>query len=108
MKAYSMALAVLALLLSLVLSAWINRAQAEGRPVKSPASFKTSTSQHATMDLRADKKNPFKKVESSFRRIPPSTSNPTQNKEEQLTLENNIKYLYTIKQPSSSHFYLLG
>ncbi|KAJ4827601.1 hypothetical protein Tsubulata_026407 [Turnera subulata] len=84
MKAYSMALAVLALLLSLVLSAWINRAQAEGRPVKSPASFsvsdKTSTSQHATKDLRVDKKNPFKKAESSFRRIPPSTSNPTQNK----------------------------
>ncbi|KAJ6963218.1 hypothetical protein NC652_001749 [Populus alba x Populus x berolinensis] len=65
MKAYSVALAALALLLSLLLSAWLNKAQAEGRPLAPPS----STS-----------KNPFKKVGSSFRRIPPSTSNPIQNK----------------------------
>ncbi|XP_047341946.1 uncharacterized protein LOC124945535 [Impatiens glandulifera] len=32
------------------------------------------------VDIQAGKENPFKNIESSFRRIPPSRSNPTQNK----------------------------
>ncbi|KAL5822256.1 hypothetical protein ACOSQ3_020162 [Xanthoceras sorbifolium] len=84
MKAYSIALAVLVLLLSLILSTWLNRAQAEGRPVpqqvRSSSLSSMASSSQAFKDLQADKKHPFKKVDSSFRRIPPSTSNPTQNK----------------------------
>ncbi|KAK9283999.1 hypothetical protein L1049_012258 [Liquidambar formosana] len=34
----------------------------------------------AHRDLQADKKSTSKQVDSSFRQIPPSTSNPTQNK----------------------------
>ncbi|CAK7356437.1 unnamed protein product [Dovyalis caffra] len=82
MKAYSIALAALALLLSLLLFPWLNKAQAEGRPLAPPSSTsvssKASTSQ-TFRDLQADR-NPFKKVGSSFRRIPPSASNPIQNK----------------------------
>ncbi|KAI5594275.1 hypothetical protein Peur_020730 [Populus x canadensis] len=82
MKSYSRALAALALLLSLLLSAWLNKAQAEGRSLAPPSttsvSSKASTSQ-AFRDLQANK-NPFKKIGSSFRRIPPSNSNPRQNK----------------------------
>ncbi|KAJ6932877.1 hypothetical protein NC651_008335 [Populus alba x Populus x berolinensis] len=82
MKSCSRALAALALLLSLLLSAWLNKAQAEGRSVAPPStisvSTKASTSQ-AFRDLQANK-NPFKKIVSSFRRIPPSNSSPIQNK----------------------------
>ncbi|XP_025015653.2 uncharacterized protein LOC112536939 [Ricinus communis] len=74
MKAYATALAVLALLLSVILSGWINRAQAEARPDPRPPSLSNF------QGFQVDKKNPFKQVDSSFRRIPPSTSNPTQNK----------------------------
>ncbi|KAJ6947095.1 hypothetical protein NC651_001708 [Populus alba x Populus x berolinensis] len=83
MKAYSVALAALALLLSLLLSAWLNKAQAEGRPLAPPSSISVSSKASTSQTFRGsqvDKKNPFKKVGSSFRRIPPSTSNPIQNK----------------------------
>lgn len=83
MKAYSIALTALALLLSLLLSAWLNKAQAEGRPLAPPSSTsvpsKASTSQ-SFRGSQVDKKNPFKKVGSSFRRIPPSIPSPIQNK----------------------------
>ncbi|KAJ9190476.1 hypothetical protein P3X46_001674 [Hevea brasiliensis] len=84
MKAYSTALTALALLLLISLSGWLNRSQAEGRPLSqapssSSASSMASTSQ-AFRDLPVAENNPFKKLDSSFRRIPPSTSNPTQNK----------------------------
>ncbi|KAJ0075863.1 hypothetical protein Patl1_33865 [Pistacia atlantica] len=78
MKPYSIAMAFVLLLLSLILSTWLSRAQAEGRPVAKVSTMATSS--QALKDLQADKKHPFKKVDSSFRRIPPSTSNPTQNK----------------------------
>ncbi|PQQ09256.1 uncharacterized protein Pyn_34796 [Prunus yedoensis var. nudiflora] len=64
MKTWSRVLAALALALSMVLSTWPDIAAAQAR----------------LEDLEAKKKNPYKQVGSSFRRIPPSTSNPTQNK----------------------------
>ncbi|KAJ6706184.1 hypothetical protein OIU79_010770 [Salix purpurea] len=82
MKSHCRALAALVLILSLLFSAWLNKAQAEDRSMAPPStpsvSSKASTSQ-ASKDLQANK-NPFKKIGSSFRRIPPSNSNPTQNK----------------------------
>ncbi|KAG8643171.1 hypothetical protein MANES_11G012400v8 [Manihot esculenta] len=85
MKRYSTILAALALLLTIFLSGWPNKAQAEGRPIPQASSSSTSTSfmastSQAFRDIPVAEKNPFKQVDSSFRKIPPSTSNPTQNK----------------------------
>ncbi|CAA2972877.1 Hypothetical predicted protein [Olea europaea subsp. europaea] len=44
------------------------------------SSTSIDSSTDAFKSLHPDEKNPFKKVNSSFRRIPPSRSNPTQNK----------------------------
>ncbi|KAJ4717703.1 Transmembrane protein [Melia azedarach] len=81
MKAYSIALAALVLMLSLILSTWLNKAQAEGRPMASSSSVSAmAPSSQAFENLHRDEKHPFEKVNSSFRRIPPSISNPIQNK----------------------------
>ncbi|XVE88550.1 hypothetical protein DITRI_Ditri19aG0078000 [Diplodiscus trichospermus] len=81
MKAYTLTLTVLTLLLSVLLSDWVNKAEA--RPIRlahsSSVSSKGSSSQ-ALGDLQAGDKNPQKQVHSSVRRVPPSTSNPIQNK----------------------------
>ncbi|XVE51776.1 hypothetical protein DITRI_Ditri02bG0068300 [Diplodiscus trichospermus] len=83
MKANTLALTVLTLLLSVLLPTWVNKAQAEARQIRqahsSSVSSKGSSSQ-ALGDLQGEEKNPQKQVDSSFRRIPPSTSNPIQNK----------------------------
>ncbi|KAL5156299.1 hypothetical protein HKD37_19G055189 [Glycine soja] len=83
MKSWSIALTTLALTLSLLSLTWSTRAKAEVLPsiqVDSWPSSKTSSSRHALIDLHAHRKNLSKQVDSSFRRIPPSKSNPTQNK----------------------------
>nr|KYP72024.1 hypothetical protein KK1_011311 [Cajanus cajan] len=84
MKSWSiLALPALALTISLLLLTWSTRAKAELFPsiqVHSWPLSKTSSSRHRQVDLRAHRKNLSKRVESSFRRIPPSKSNPTQNK----------------------------
>ncbi|OMO66009.1 hypothetical protein COLO4_30872 [Corchorus olitorius] len=85
MKAYTLALTVLTLLLSVLLSTWANKAQADARPIRqahssSVPSSKGSSSSQTLRDLQADKKNPQTQVDSSFRRIPPSNANPIQNK----------------------------
>ncbi|KAK7338198.1 hypothetical protein VNO77_18800 [Canavalia gladiata] len=83
MKCWSIALATLALALSLLLSTCSTRAKAAVFPSIEAHSWplsKTSSSRHSLADLRAHRKNLSKQVDSSFRRIPPSKSNPTQNK----------------------------
>ncbi|GLT46193.1 hypothetical protein SLA2020_199670 [Shorea laevis] len=83
MKAYSIAMAVLVVLLSILMSTWLNRAQVEGRPVPQVQSLSASSTRSSSQslgDLAGKKKNAYKKVDSSFQRIPPSTSNPIQNK----------------------------
>ncbi|XVF86994.1 hypothetical protein PTKIN_Ptkin18bG0085000 [Pterospermum kingtungense] len=88
MKAYTLALTVLMLLLSVLLSStWGNKAQAEARPVRHGHGHSSSVSRkgssgsfQALGDLQTERKMPQKQVDSSFRRIPPSTANPIQNK----------------------------
>ncbi|KAM1714020.1 hypothetical protein TB1_023980 [Malus domestica] len=85
MKSWSRILAALALAISMVFSTWPNVATAEARPLASDSAAASeadfSTSSQGLKDLEADKKkNPNKQIGSSFRRIPPSTPNPTQNK----------------------------
>lgn len=83
-KAYTLALTVLAVLLSLLLStSCLSKAQAEGRSIPHPSSVSSKVSSKSSQvlgDLQAEKKHPQKQVDSSFRRVPPSTSNPIQNK----------------------------
>uniref|UniRef100_A0A7N2LL60 Uncharacterized protein n=1 Tax=Quercus lobata TaxID=97700 RepID=A0A7N2LL60_QUELO len=79
MKAWSRALAALTMALSLILSFLPNGYQANARPLTQPPSFSVSSSQ-ALKDLQGKRKIPDKQLDSSFRKIPPSTSNPTQNK----------------------------
>ncbi|KAJ7951428.1 Transmembrane protein [Quillaja saponaria] len=82
MKARSTAMAALALTLSLLLSTWPIRSQTEAHlltEVQDSASTTTSSSQ-ALKDLQAKRKNPYQQVDSCFRRIPPSRSNPRGNK----------------------------
>ncbi|QCE13393.1 hypothetical protein DEO72_LG11g386 [Vigna unguiculata] len=77
MKNWSPALGALALTLSLLLLTWSTRARAEVFPtvrVHSWPSSKTSSYR------QVHRKNLSKQFASSFRRIPPSKSNPTQNK----------------------------
>nr|KYP43635.1 hypothetical protein KK1_034915 [Cajanus cajan] len=74
MKAWSLVLAALALTL-LLLSSTEARIEVYSLP------FRVSSSSHqALKDLRAHRKVPSKQVDSCFRAIPPSKSNPTQNK----------------------------
>ncbi|GKV09694.1 hypothetical protein SLEP1_g21153 [Rubroshorea leprosula] len=83
MKAYSITMAVLVVLLSILMSTWLNRAQVEGRAVAQVQSLSTSStgsSSQSLGDFPGEKKNAYKQVDSSFQRIPPSTSNPIQNK----------------------------
>ncbi|KAM0956344.1 hypothetical protein COP2_025244 [Malus domestica] len=85
MKSWSRILAALVLAISMVFSTWPNVATAEARPLASASAAASeadfSTSSQGLKDLEADKKkNPNKQIGSSFRRIPPSTPNPTQNK----------------------------
>lgn len=73
-----MEVAALTLLL-LVLSSFPNELRVEGR-VLTQQSSSQSSKESASQEMQTDGKNPYKKVTSSFRRIPPSTSNPIQNK----------------------------
>ncbi|KAE8696359.1 Ubiquitin-conjugating enzyme 34 isoform 1 [Hibiscus syriacus] len=79
MKANTRALSVLILLLWTPLS---NLAQAEACPIRhGHASLVSRTAASWVFgDLQADKRNHQKLADSSFRRIPPSTSNPIGNK----------------------------
>ncbi|XP_062155528.1 uncharacterized protein LOC133863555 [Alnus glutinosa] len=79
MKAWCRALAAITVALSLISLFWPNGAQAHARPFPHAPPFSESSSQ-ALKDLQADRKNPDKQLDSCFRRIPPSTSNPIQNK----------------------------
>ena len=61
MKAYTLALAVLTLLLSILLSTWVNKAQVDARPIRQVHSSLVSrngSSSQAFGDLQANKKNP--------------------------------------------------
>ncbi|KAB2613150.1 hypothetical protein D8674_035466 [Pyrus ussuriensis x Pyrus communis] len=84
MKRWSRILAALALAISMIFSTWPNIATAEARPLASASAAASkaafSTLSQVLKDLEAGKKNPNKQIGSSFRRIPPSTSNPTQNR----------------------------
>lgn len=68
------ALAALVLMLPLILSSRLNKAQAEGSPMASSYSVSgmASSSSQSFKDLHAGKHHPFKQVDSSFRKIPPS------------------------------------
>ncbi|KAG6668987.1 hypothetical protein I3843_01G203500 [Carya illinoinensis] len=78
MKSWSRALAALTFALSLLSFLWPGGA-GDNRPLTQGSSFSGSSSQ-ALKDLQGDRKNPYKQVDSCFRKIPPSTSNPIQNK----------------------------
>ncbi|KAK8608279.1 hypothetical protein V6N13_023706 [Hibiscus sabdariffa] len=87
MKPNTRSLPVLLLLLLLLLlsTTLSNIAQVEARSIRhdraSSASRKAEgSSSQVHVDLGADKRNPKELVDSSFRRIPPSTSNPIGNK----------------------------
>ncbi|KAM3267662.1 hypothetical protein P3S67_032080 [Capsicum chacoense] len=73
-KSHLKILAAVVLALLLILSSESNVAHAEEHRYQ-----KTSTSQ-TLKGLHTNQKKPFKKVDSSFRRIPPSRWNPIQNK----------------------------
>ncbi|KAK4361740.1 hypothetical protein RND71_016981 [Anisodus tanguticus] len=80
MKSHSRILAAFVLALLLILSSESNAGHAARFLVsKEHPSTKTSTSQ-PLKGLHTNQKKPFKKVDSSFRRIPPSRWNPIQNK----------------------------
>ncbi|KAG5008972.1 hypothetical protein JHK87_017487 [Glycine soja] len=71
MKAWSLVLAALAFTLLVVSSTEVNYSLI----------FRVKSSSHqALKDLRGHRKDPSKQVESCFRAITPSKSNPTQNK----------------------------
>ena len=83
MKAWSRVLAAIALSISLILSSLPCGSRAVARPIakgQSSSASKTASSSQAAGDLKASRKTPYKQLGSCFRRIPPSTSNPTQNK----------------------------
>ncbi|KAL9314972.1 hypothetical protein ACSQ67_020424 [Phaseolus vulgaris] len=77
MKSWFPALAAFALTLSLLLLTWSTRATAEVFPTIQVHSWPSS---QTSSSLHAHRKNLSKQLDSSFRRIPPSKSNPTQNK----------------------------
>uniref|UniRef100_A0A6N2KDY3 Uncharacterized protein n=1 Tax=Salix viminalis TaxID=40686 RepID=A0A6N2KDY3_SALVM len=76
MKAYSAALAIL---LSLLLPAWLNKAQAEGRP-PAPSSSTLVSSEASTAqtfrDSQVDKKNPFEKLAQASEKYLPALRIP--------------------------------
>ncbi|CAN4085103.1 unnamed protein product [Withania somnifera] len=80
MKSQSKILAVFVLALLLILSSEYSVAHAARfLSNKEHPSEKTSTSQ-TLKGLHSNQNKPFKKVDSSFRTIPPSRWNPIQNK----------------------------
>ncbi|KAL7162812.1 hypothetical protein ACSBR2_043152 [Camellia fascicularis] len=78
MKSYLRSLAAFVLALLLILHSLPSQAQAS-RVVLAKA-HSSSVASQTVKDLHTKKKDPFKKLDSSSRMIPPSTSNPTQNK----------------------------
>ncbi|GLU22536.1 hypothetical protein SLE2022_386040 [Rubroshorea leprosula] len=79
MKACSI-MAAIALLLSVLLSTWLSSVRVEGRPVPVVQSLSTSSTASSSQTLGgfpAEEKNAY---EQDNRQIPPSTSNPIQNK----------------------------
>ncbi|XP_022886807.1 uncharacterized protein LOC111402678 [Olea europaea var. sylvestris] len=71
----------LVLALVLILQSHLHEAQGARLMTETKASSKSiDSSTQAFRSLHPDEKNPFKKVKSSFRKVPPSRSNPTQNK----------------------------
>ncbi|KAE8722908.1 Ubiquitin-conjugating enzyme 34 isoform 1 [Hibiscus syriacus] len=78
MKANTRPLAVLALLLLLLSTHLSNIAQAEARSIR----FRHDRASMVSREAKGSSSqgNPKKLVDSSFRRIPPSTSNPIGNK----------------------------
>ncbi|CAN4089223.1 unnamed protein product [Withania somnifera] len=88
MTIHSRILATFVLAVLLMLSSQFNAAHAARiLSNKEHPSRKTSSSQ-TFKGLHKNQKKPFKKVDSSFRRIPPSRWNPIQNN------FSNIKFLY--------------
>ncbi|KAL4584496.1 hypothetical protein LXL04_009099 [Taraxacum kok-saghyz] len=79
MDSHSKTMAAFFLALIFILASWSSGVQAT-RLLSRDVSFSSPSSESTMKDLHATKKKPFKKVKSSFRRIPPSRSNPTQNK----------------------------
>ncbi|KAB2065268.1 hypothetical protein ERO13_A09G075900v2 [Gossypium hirsutum] len=81
MNARSLALTLLTLLLSMLLSTGVHKSQAAARPVPEPHPSSPPSSSFQVLGVsKSGKLNHKKQVDSSFRRIPPSTSNPIQNK----------------------------
>ncbi|XP_052183727.1 uncharacterized protein LOC127795842 [Diospyros lotus] len=79
MKSCSRSVAAFALALVLILLSWPNGAET-ARLLLKKAQTSAMVSSQALKDLQEGRRDPFRKVESSFRRIPPSRSNPKQNK----------------------------
>ncbi|KAF8011262.1 hypothetical protein BT93_J1770 [Corymbia citriodora subsp. variegata] len=67
-------------LLLLVLSSFLHELRVEGRVLMQRSSSESGEDSAASQEMPTDRKSPYKKVGSSFRRIPPSSSNPIQNK----------------------------
>ncbi|KAL1534204.1 hypothetical protein AAHA92_30414 [Salvia divinorum] len=78
MKSNLSVLASLILALALILHTNVQGARA-GRSLLERVRASTSATE-SLQGLDAKQKNPYKKEKSSFRRVPPSRSNPTQNK----------------------------
>ncbi|KAK7285693.1 hypothetical protein RJT34_20471 [Clitoria ternatea] len=76
MKSWSISVAAFAFTLLLLSSTLSTRVNIK---VHSRLLSKTTSSHRALVDFRTHRKNLSKRVDSSFRRIPPSKSNPTQN-----------------------------
>ncbi|KAI3521298.1 hypothetical protein L1887_10760 [Cichorium endivia] len=79
MDSHSKTMAAFFLVLLFLLGSWSTRVQAS-RLLSRGVDFGTSSSESTLKGFHANRKEPFKKVKSSFRRIPPSRSNPTQNR----------------------------
>ncbi|XAR49827.1 hypothetical protein NMG60_11003980 [Bertholletia excelsa] len=78
MKSFSRSVAALAVAIILILLSWSTQAQASRLLLMKAHSSSGASQSHK--ELRVDSKNPYKRLGSSFRTIPPSRSNPTQNK----------------------------
>ncbi|GAB4849981.1 hypothetical protein Ancab_029280 [Ancistrocladus abbreviatus] len=64
----------------MILLSWFNEAKGRALAMRRTLSSSMAAASEAFRDVQSRENNPYKKVESSFRRIPPSRSNPTQNK----------------------------
>ncbi|KAH6773327.1 hypothetical protein C2S51_011731 [Perilla frutescens var. frutescens] len=76
MKSNLSVIATLLLALALILHSNVQRAEA----ARSLLTKTRTLSSQSSQGLHVKEKNPYKKEKSSFRRVPPSRSNPTQNK----------------------------